>query len=40
MVTATCIAATPMRIEVLAREEIEEKMLMTPGDIVSIQRTK
>ena len=24
----------PMRIEVLAREEIEEKMLMTPGDIV------
>src|SRR4029450_7588550 len=23
-----------MRIEVLAREEIEEKMLMTPGDIV------
>jgi outer membrane receptor for ferrienterochelin and colicins len=24
----------PMRVEVLAREEIEEKMLMTPGDIV------
>ncbi len=23
-----------MRVEVLAREEIEEKMLMTPGDIV------
>jgi outer membrane receptor for ferrienterochelin and colicins len=39
----TVIAATrtdkrledqPMRVEVLAREEIEEKMLMTPGDIV------
>jgi hypothetical protein len=27
----------PMRVEVLAREEIEEKMLMTPGDIVMIQ---
>ena len=25
---------TPMRVEVLNREEIEEKMLMTPGDIV------
>ena len=24
----------PMRVEVLAREEIEEKLLMTPGDIV------
>ena len=24
----------PTRVEVLAREEIEEKMLMTPGDIV------
>ena len=24
----------PMRVEVLAREEIEEKILMTPGDIV------
>jgi iron complex outermembrane receptor protein len=24
----------PMRVEVLARDEIEEKMLMTPGDIV------
>ena len=24
----------PMRVEVLSREEIEEKMLMTPGDIV------
>ena len=24
----------PMRVEVLDREEIEEKMLMTPGDIV------
>ena len=39
----TVIAATrtdkrledqPMRVEVLGREEIEEKMLMTPGDIV------
>jgi iron complex outermembrane receptor protein len=39
----TVIAATrtdrrledvPMRVEVLSREEIEEKMLMTPGDIV------
>jgi iron complex outermembrane receptor protein len=39
----TVIAATrtnrrledqPMRVEVLEREEIEEKMLMTPGDIV------
>ena len=25
---------SPMRVEVLNREEIEEKMLMTPGDIV------
>jgi iron complex outermembrane receptor protein len=41
--TVTVVAATrtnkrledqPMRVEVLAREEIEEKMLMTPGDIV------
>lgn len=41
--TVTVIASTrtdrrledqPMRVEVLAREEIEEKMLMTPGDIV------
>lgn len=24
---------TPLRVEVLAREEVEEKMLMTPGDI-------
>lgn len=24
----------PMRVEVLSREEVEEKMLMTPGDIV------
>ena len=41
--TITVVAATrtnkrledqPMRVEVLAREEIEEKMLMTPGDIV------
>ena len=24
----------PLRVEVLEREEIEEKMLMTPGDIV------
>lgn len=26
----------PMRVEVLAREEIEEKLLMTPGDIVML----
>ena len=26
----------PMRVEVLVREEIEEKMLMTPGDIVML----
>jgi outer membrane receptor for ferrienterochelin and colicins len=26
----------PMRVEVLEREEIEEKMLMTPGDIVML----
>ena len=41
--TVTVVAATrtnrrledqPMRVEVLEREEIEEKMLMTPGDIV------
>jgi outer membrane receptor for ferrienterochelin and colicins len=41
--TVTVIASTrtdkrledqPMRVEVLGREEIEEKMLMTPGDIV------
>jgi len=41
--TVTVVASTrpdkrledqPMRIEVLDREEIEEKMLMTPGDIV------
>src|SRR5687768_16882849 len=25
---------SPLRVEVLEREEIEEKMLMTPGDIV------
>ena len=28
------IEDVPMRVEVLGREEIEEKMLMTPGDIV------
>src|SRR5215207_6089802 len=28
------IEEQPMRVEVLVREEIEEKMLMTPGDIV------
>jgi outer membrane receptor for ferrienterochelin and colicins len=28
------IEDTPLRVEVLDREEIEEKMLMTPGDIV------
>ena len=27
------IEAQPLRVEVLAREEIEEKLLMTPGDI-------
>src|SRR5262245_6307039 len=41
--TVTVVATTrtnkrledqPMRVEVLDREEIEEKMLMTPGDIV------
>ncbi len=41
--TITVVASTrtnkrledqPMRVEVLEREEIEEKMLMTPGDIV------
>jgi outer membrane receptor for ferrienterochelin and colicins len=41
--TVTVVATTrtnkrledqPMRVEVLVREEIEEKMLMTPGDIV------
>ena len=41
--TVTVVASTrtdkrledqPMRVEVLQREEIEEKMLMTPGDIV------
>jgi iron complex outermembrane receptor protein len=28
------IQDAPVRVEVLQREEIEEKMLMTPGDIV------
>jgi iron complex outermembrane receptor protein len=28
------IEEQPMRVEVLGREEVEEKMLMTPGDIV------
>jgi outer membrane receptor for ferrienterochelin and colicins len=32
--TNTRIEDLPMRVEVLGREEIEEKMLMTPGDIV------
>lgn len=32
--TGRRIEDQPMRIEVLDREEIEEKMLMTPGDIV------
>jgi TonB-dependent Receptor Plug Domain len=41
--TVTVVASTrtdkrledqPMRVEVLSRDEIEEKMLMTPGDIV------
>lgn len=42
--TVTVVASTrtdkrledqPMRVEVLAREEIEEKMLMTPGDMLN-----
>jgi len=32
--TGRLIDDQPMRVEVLEREEIEEKMLMTPGDIV------
>lgn len=32
--TGRRIEDQPMRVEVLGREEIEEKMLMTPGDIV------
>ncbi|MEX2272580.1 MAG: TonB-dependent receptor [Vicinamibacterales bacterium] len=32
--TGRSIDDQPMRVEVLVREEIEEKMLMTPGDIV------
>jgi outer membrane receptor for ferrienterochelin and colicins len=32
--TETRLEDQPTRVEVLAREEIEEKMLMTPGDIV------
>jgi outer membrane receptor for ferrienterochelin and colicins len=32
--TETRIDDQPVRVEVLVREEIEEKMLMTPGDIV------
>jgi iron complex outermembrane receptor protein len=32
--TETRLEDQPMRVEVLGREEIEEKMLMTPGDIV------
>ena len=32
--TGTRLEDEPMRVEVLQREEIEEKMLMTPGDIV------
>jgi outer membrane receptor for ferrienterochelin and colicins len=32
--TDTRLADQPMRVEVLDREEIEEKLLMTPGDIV------
>ena len=31
--TARRIEDQPMRVEVLNREEVEEKMLMTPGDI-------
>ena len=32
--TDTRLEEQPMRVEVLGREEIEEKLLMTPGDIV------
>jgi iron complex outermembrane receptor protein len=32
--TARGVDQQPIRVEVLGREEIEEKMLMTPGDIV------
>ena len=32
--TDTRLEDQPMRVEVLGREEIEEKLLMTPGDIV------
>jgi iron complex outermembrane receptor protein len=32
--TNTRLEDQPLRVEVLVREEIEEKMLMTPGDIV------
>ena len=32
--TDTRLEDQPMRVEVLSREEIEEKILMTPGDIV------
>ena len=32
--TNTRLEEQPMRVEVLGREEIEEKLLMTPGDIV------
>jgi outer membrane receptor for ferrienterochelin and colicins len=32
--TDTRLQDSPIRVEVLGREEIEEKMLMTPGDIV------
>src|SRR5437660_5411951 len=32
--TGKLLEDEPMRVEVLDREEIEEKMLMTPGDIV------
>jgi iron complex outermembrane receptor protein len=32
--TDTRLEDQPMRVEVLSRDEIEEKMLMTPGDIV------
>ncbi len=34
--TGRRIEDQPMRVEVLDREEIEEKMLMTPGDIVML----
>ena len=36
--TNTRLEDQPMRVEVLDREEIEEKLLMTPGDIAVARR--